>query len=184
MRLRSKRRLVFFRHFLTLLLQAEFKDLRVEIEERSVRVRFEVDGTQFELNQKLSHAVDPERSKHVVTGRKLSLELFKKRPSGWKRPFKGLEGRTPKWLKTDFDRWEDDLQLSDSSAEDADAAAKAKPSTADKGADLRAALREVEEKEKREREERQRQLEESLKKGVKAPAREEAVGNVDLDGID
>ncbi len=151
-----------------------------------MRVRFEVDGTQYELNQKLSRAVDPERSKHVVSGRKLSIELFKRRPSGWKRPFKGLEGKTPKWLKTDFDRWEDDLQLSDSSGDEAEAAAapKAKPAAADKGADLRAALREVEEKEKREREERQRQLEDSLKKGVKAPAREEAVGNVDLDGID
>jgi hypothetical protein len=166
------------------LAKAEFKDLRVEIEEGSVRVRFNVDGTQYELNQKLTRAVDPERSKHVVSGRKLSIELFKRRPSGWKRPFKGLEGKTPKWLKTDFDRWEDDLQLSDSSGDEGGDKGKAKPAAADKGADLRAALREVEERDKRDREERQRQLEESLKKGVKAPARDETVGEVDLDGID
>ncbi len=165
--------------------QAEFQDLRVEMEEKSIRVRFAVDGTLYELSQKLTRMVDPIRSKYTVTGRKLQIELFKKRPSGWKRPFKDLEGKTPKWLKTDFDRWEEDLQMSDSSEgeEVESASAKPKATAADKGADLRAALREVEEKEKREREERQKQLEESLKKGVKAPAREE-VGNVDLDGID
>jgi hypothetical protein len=54
-----------------------------------------------------------------------------------------------------------------------------------KGADLRAALREVEEREKLEREQRQRELEQAMKRGEKPETKkQEIVGNVDLDGID
>ncbi len=49
--------------------------------------------------------------------------------------------------------------------------------------DLRAALREVEERERVERQARQKELEESMKKGIK-PESKPIVGDVNLDGID
>jgi hypothetical protein len=174
--------------------KAEFKDLVVEFRANDVLCRYESGGVKYELSQKLTRPIDPSSSKYSVVGRKLSLEMRKVlqmtvflfvpfklaqvKPSGWKRPFKLESKATPKWLKTDFDRWDDELVANDS-GDDNEVAAKSE----EKGTDLRAALREVEEREKQERQARQKELEESLKKGVKPESRD-VVGNVDLDGID
>ena len=114
----------------------------------------------------------------MVGGRAITLEAYKKSPAGWKRPFV-LEGK-PKWLKTDFNRWDDDLEVESSDDDEGDK----KQVGLGKNEDLRQALREVEMKEKLEREARQRELEESLKKKELPPPREEVKDDVDLDGID
>ena len=80
--------------------------------------------------------------------------------------------KTPKWLKTDFERWDDEIAIEDTSE------------TSSRASDLRSALREVENGERKEREARQRQLEESIKRGEKAPPRQEITEGIDLDGID
>ena len=74
-----------------------------------------------------------------------------------------------KWLKTDFDRWDDNLEIEEERGEIVE----------DKG-DLRAALLEVERKERKEREARQKELEEALKSGEKPKPREEIEEEMDL----
>ena len=139
--------------------RAEVKDLRVTIEPTTLRISYAVDEIHYELDERLLREVDPDLSKYALTGRTLNVELHKARPSGWKRPFSSVKGR-PKWLKTDFDRWNEDVVLSDGSDDEGGDDKKKAPA-----GDLRSALREVEQKEKAEREARQRELEESIKRG-------------------
>lgn len=140
--------------------KAEFQQLVVEIREHDLLCRYVSGGVHYELAQKFLRPIDPEQSRYAVTGRKLTFELRKVKPSGWKRPFRLDSKATPKWLKTDFDRWDEDVQAVDSGDEKEETAAPVATAKAD---DLRSALREVEEREKRERQERQKQLEESMK---------------------
>jgi len=142
--------------------KAEFQQLEVEIRERDVLCRYVSGGVHYELSQKFIRPIDPEQSRYVVTGRKLSFELRKVKPSGWKRPFRLDSKATPKWLKTDFDRWDEDVQANDS-GDEKDETTSVVPNATAKADDLRSALREVEEREKRERQDRQKQLEESMK---------------------
>ncbi len=89
--------------------KAEFEDLKVEITSKLLFVTYKSGGVHFELSQKFLRAIDAEQSRYSVVGRKLSIELRKLKPSGWKRPFQS--SNKEKWLKTDFDRWDEDVQV-------------------------------------------------------------------------
>jgi hypothetical protein len=153
---------------------AQFLDLKVDISSEHLTISYRVEGekTPYELSQDFAYKVAPEESKHVVSGRTLRVELQKKekKAKGWFRPFKNC--KKAKWLKTDFNRWNDDLEIEAEGGEDAEE----KP-------DLRAALLEVERKEREAREARQKELEESLKKGEKPKPREE-IEEFDMDTPD
>jgi hypothetical protein len=155
---------------------AQFVDLKVDISSKHLTIYYRVEGEKspYELSQDFAYEVAPEESKHVVSGRTLRVELHKKekRAKGWFRPFKNC--KKAKWLKTDFNRWNDDLEIEAEGGEDAER--EEKP-------DLRAALLEVERKEREEREARQKELEESLKKGEKPKPREE-IEEFDMDTPD
>ena len=154
----------------------QVENLRPKFESRRLLLTYTVEDVDYELDQPLARSVEAAACEYSVNGRNISLSLPKSKVGGWKRPF-ALTGGKPKWLKTDFNRWDDDVEMV-SSEEDDQSASHSK-----KKADLRSALKEVEAREKAAREEKVKQLEEAIKKGEK-PAPREDIGDVDLDSID
>ena len=157
----------------------DLKNVHVEIKDgldakdsSRLIIKYSAGGSDYLLDEKLFNDVDACRQ--VLTGRVLRVELSKAKPSGsgWRHPLNFDGAKTPKWLKTDFERWDDEIAIEDTSE------------TSSRASDLRSALREVENGERKEREARQRQLEESIKRGEKAPPRQEITEGIDLDGID